>query len=91
MNTEVGRIATLLKGKNENEGKNLLQRLWGNSNAVRRKTLGLEGTPLQIKLSKFALLLFALAIFLAIIVFSVNKVCIDTVPVIWIPSLTHCS
>jgi Na+-exporting ATPase len=30
------------------------------------------GTPLQVKLSKFALLLFALAILLAIIVFSVN-------------------
>jgi Cation transport ATPase len=35
--------------------------------------LGLVGTPLQVKLSKFALLLFGLAILLAIIVFSVNK------------------
>lgn len=33
--------------------------------------LGLIGSPLQVKLSKFALLLFALAILLAIIVFSV--------------------
>jgi potassium/sodium efflux P-type ATPase len=38
-----------------------------------KNTLGLVGTPLQVTLSKFAILLFGLAILLAIIVFSVNK------------------
>ncbi|KAK9451274.1 fungal-type potassium/sodium efflux P-type ATPase [Limtongia smithiae] len=38
-----------------------------------KNMLGLIGTPLQVKLSKFALLLFALAILLAIIVFSASK------------------
>lgn len=71
MLTEVGKIATLLQDKptsNDDKGvKSLLKRfkkrLW--------HALGLVGSPLQVKLSKFALLLFALAILLAIIVFSV--------------------
>lgn len=74
MLTEVGKIATLLQDKKSSASNNkglpaLLRRfksrLW--------HALGLVGSPLQVKLSKFALLLFALAILLALIVFSVAK------------------
>lgn len=47
-------------------------RAFGRVKTFLANILGLVGTPLQVKLSKFALLLFALAILLAIIVFSVN-------------------
>ena len=73
MLTEVGKIATLLQDKkhsNESKGLNVMMRrfksrVW--------HALGLVGSPLQVKLSKFALLLFGLAILLALIVFSVAK------------------
>ena len=75
MDTEIGQIAKLLADKSQHESRNrgLVQR-WASKfvNAV-KSGLGLEGTPLQVKLSKFALLLFALAILLAIIVFSANS------------------
>lgn len=77
MVTEVGKIADLLRS---NRGKSLATRESQSAIrklAVRAKNglivlLGLDGTPLQVSLSKFALLLFALAILLAIIVFSVS-------------------
>ncbi|KAL4933047.1 putative potassium/sodium P-type ATPase [Aspergillus undulatus] len=72
MNTEVGKIAQLLQDKVEHDGANIIVRLYRRVMATVKNILGLVGTPLQVKLSKFALLLFALAVLLAIIVFSVN-------------------
>ncbi|KAI0872417.1 hypothetical protein GGS24DRAFT_16489 [Hypoxylon argillaceum] len=79
MNTEVGRIAELLRANSKPKGENLS---WFTSYMQRvkmgtRSILGLDGTPLQVKLSKFALLLFGLAILLAIIVFSANRFEVD--------------
>ncbi|KAJ5644539.1 ATPase P-type K/Mg/Cd/Cu/Zn/Na/Ca/Na/H-transporter [Penicillium longicatenatum] len=71
MNTEVGKIAQLLQHQ-DSEGKKVHSRVLDSVISSAKKILGLVGTPLQVKLSKFALLLFALAILLAIIVFSVN-------------------
>ncbi|KAI0008344.1 potassium/sodium eff [Xylariaceae sp. FL0662B] len=78
MATEVGKIAELLRA-NPNSGEDLspLAAYWRRVKAGTRSILGLDGTPLQIKLSKFALLLFALAILLAIIVFSTSRWHID--------------
>ncbi|KAL2844729.1 hypothetical protein BJY01DRAFT_185514 [Aspergillus pseudoustus] len=73
MMTEVGKIAQLLQDKVEHDGSNLVVRLFRRFLATVKNILGLVGTPLQVKLSKFALLLFALAVLLAIIVFSVNE------------------
>lgn len=74
MQTEVGQIAELLRrSKQQYEGKTALGRIALKSYRTTRSILGLEGTPLQVTLSKFALLLFAFAILLAIIVFSVSK------------------
>ncbi|KAL5047665.1 hypothetical protein BDW71DRAFT_206410 [Aspergillus fruticulosus] len=73
MNTEVGKIAQLLQDKAEHEGSNVFVHLFRRLVATVKSILGLVGTPLQVKLSKFALLLFALAILLAVIVFSVNE------------------
>ncbi|KAJ5648638.1 ATPaseP-typeK/Mg/Cd/Cu/Zn/Na/Ca/Na/H-transporter [Penicillium lividum] len=70
MNTEVGKIARLLQ--DQNDQGNMHFRFLNRVMISMKKILGLVGTPLQIKLSKFALLLFALAILLDIIVFSVN-------------------
>ncbi|KAI5206022.1 Na(+)/Li(+)-exporting P-type ATPase [Aureobasidium subglaciale] len=78
MNTEIGKIAQLLRDKKGHEGSSSFF-----SRAARRvlhgikSALGLIGTPLQVKLSYFALLLFALAILLAIIVFSTSLWDID--------------
>ncbi|KAJ5306033.1 hypothetical protein N7508_005048 [Penicillium antarcticum] len=72
MNTEVGRIAQLLQTKSDLGDSGPLLRVWKRVKLSVMNMLGLVGTPLQVKLSKFALLLFALAILLAIIVFSVN-------------------
>ncbi|TWU77298.1 hypothetical protein ED733_004357 [Metarhizium rileyi] len=73
MSTEVGQIAELLrKKKKEAKGSNAVSKALFSTYQTIRRILGLEGTPLQVTLSKFALLLFALAILLAIIVFSVN-------------------
>jgi Na+-exporting ATPase len=73
MNTEVGKIAQLLQAQPSDGGDSGSVRVMKKVKAFFMNILGLVGTPLQVKLSKFALLLFALAILLAIIVFSVNK------------------
>jgi Na+-exporting ATPase len=72
MNTEVGKIAQLLQENGSTRDGRPLMRVLQRVKSSGAKLLGLVGTPLQVKLSKFALLLFALAILLAIIVFSVN-------------------
>jgi len=74
MNTQVGRIAELLRGKEEREGGRF-ERFLRKAQRSGKNILGLVGTPLQVKLSKFALVLFGFAILLAIIVFSAAKVC----------------
>jgi Na+-exporting ATPase len=71
MNTEVGKIAALLQAKKQSTSSTpfvirFAKRFWYGV----KSALGLIGSPLQVSLSKFALLLFALAILLAIIVFS---------------------
>lgn len=74
METEVGQIAELLrKTKNDNTGRSATGKIVFKAYQSMRNILGLEGTPLQVTLSKFALLLFAFAILLAVIVFSANK------------------
>ncbi|KAJ3556363.1 hypothetical protein NPX13_g10152 [Xylaria arbuscula] len=79
MNTEVGRIAELLRTNSKPKGEDVswLASYWQRVKMGTRSVLGLDGTPLQVKLSKFALLLFALAILLAIIVFAANRFDID--------------
>ncbi|VBB80618.1 Putative type IID cation-transporting ATPase [Podospora comata] len=80
MNTEVGKIAELLRttrGKTVDEDSSMVKKIWTKFRNGLRVILGLDGTPLQVTLSKFALLLFGLAIMLAIIVFSVSKFNID--------------
>lgn len=72
METEVGKIAQLLQEQDNTRNLNPLARVLYRVKSSIVGILGLVGTPLQVKLSKFALLLFALAILLAIIVFSVN-------------------
>ncbi|KAH8776558.1 hypothetical protein F5883DRAFT_249146 [Diaporthe sp. PMI_573] len=78
MATEVGKIAGLLRqGKKSSEGKEGIAKMIHLTKEKIRVLLGLDGTPLQVSLSKFALLLFALAITLAIIVFSVSRFNVD--------------
>jgi magnesium-transporting ATPase (P-type) len=74
MQTEVGKIAHMLRQKDDGPKDSSMlvkirNKIWSGIKTI----LGLVGTPLQISLSKFALLLFGLAILLAIIVFSANK------------------
>lgn len=79
MDTEVGQIATMLRQKKDDKAQSqgfFAKLLWRFVNGV-KTILGLVGTPLQITLSKFALLLFGLAILLAIIVFSASKWDVD--------------
>lgn len=75
MNTEVGKIAAMLRQKKESsvQSQNFFLRIGQRIASGLKTILGLIGTPLQITLSKFALLLFGLAILLAIIVFSASK------------------
>ncbi|PGG95833.1 potassium/sodium efflux P-type ATPase, fungal-type [Helicocarpus griseus UAMH5409] len=74
MQTEVGKIAQLLRQQGTGvQGSNFVVRTLIRVKRTLAQILGLVGTPLQVKLSKFALLLFALAITLAIIVFSAAK------------------
>lgn len=78
MATEVGKIAGLLRqAKKSSEGKEGFAKMIHHVKEKIRVLLGLDGTPLQVSLSKFALLLFALAITLAIIVFSVSRFNVD--------------
>lgn len=76
MGTEVGKIALLLRDgrrtTREAEKRPVVRFLVSIRDGM-RVLLGLDGTPLQVTLSKFALLLFALAITLAIIVFSASR------------------
>ena len=81
MHTEVGKIAELLRNNGNSQKKedvsfvrDIVERVKG----FFRVLLGLNGTPLQVSLSKFALLLFGLAILLAIIVFSTSKFEVDS-------------
>jgi Na+-exporting ATPase len=77
MTTEVGKIAGMLSLKTDLEEReqnaSALTKLGRRFVRGVKTILGLTGTPLQITLSKFALLLFGLAILLAIIVFSASK------------------
>jgi len=75
MKTEVGHIASLLRNEGPMAKVSRFRRWYQKFKKTGKSILGLIGTPLQVKLSKFALVLFALAILLAIIVFSANKVC----------------
>ncbi|KAI2627671.1 potassium/sodium eff [Hypoxylon sp. NC1633] len=78
MGTEVGKIAQLLRANpSSSDDVSRLGAYWKRVKASTRSILGLDGTPLQVKLSKFALLLFALAVLLAIIVFSASVWKID--------------
>ena len=75
--SEVGKIGGLMdQNKEENERlaqMPLVKRCAAKTLSSIKTILGLKGTPLVQSLSKFALLLFGLAILLTIIVFSVNK------------------
>jgi Na+-exporting ATPase len=75
METEVGKIAVMLRQKKDHKERNdtFFMKLCRRFVSGVKTILGLVGTPLQITLSKFALLLFGLAILLAIIVFSASK------------------
>lgn len=84
MQTEVGKIAASTGKKTRKPGRSMNYKKYGKTapvkGAARRtwdvigKFLGLtEGTPLQIKLSKLAYVLFGCALLLAIIVFAVNR------------------
>lgn len=78
MNTEIGQIALLLRDKKGHEDTpSFLSRILKRVHHGFKAALGLIGTPLQVKLSYFALLLFTLAILLAVIVFSTKKWEID--------------
>jgi Na+-exporting ATPase len=84
MSTEVGKIAADTTKKPMKAGRSMSYKKHGPAQPIKGlakrtydvvgKFLGLtEGTPLQIKLSKLAYILFGCAIFLAIIVFGVNR------------------
>ncbi|KAI0017376.1 potassium/sodium eff [Xylariomycetidae sp. FL0641] len=84
MATEVGRIAASTAKKQRKAGRSMNYKKYGKRQPIigltRRiydfvgKFLGLtEGTPLQIKLSKLAYMLFGCALVLALIVFAVNQ------------------
>ncbi|KAF6762702.1 sodium transport ATPase [Ephemerocybe angulata] len=74
MNTQIGRIANAISG-NDSLAEEEDTRPWRSRWSDKIQTLtGLKtGTPLQIKLSKLAYFLFACAILLIIIVFSVAR------------------
>ncbi|KOS20408.1 Calcium-transporting ATPase 3 [Escovopsis weberi] len=77
-NTEVGLISELLRNKrrsgvSEDDGRGSLSRACLYVRTTVRSLLGLDGTPLQAQLGKFALCLFALAVLLALIVFSASR------------------
>lgn len=75
MDTQVGKIADLLRKKQDKriENKSNLVKLYYRALDTTKRILGLQGTPLQVTLSKFALLLFAFAVILVIIVFSASR------------------
>ncbi|KJZ77781.1 hypothetical protein HIM_02958 [Hirsutella minnesotensis 3608] len=73
--TEVGQIADMLRReeKRQPQSDSSVRKALSSALQSLRRILGLDGTPLQVTLSKFALFLFGLAIILAVIVFSVSK------------------
>jgi len=73
MKTEMGKIAELLSNKPTKKSSNPFIDFLLKIQRGFKSILGLVGTPMQVKLSKFAILLFGLAILLALIVFSANK------------------
>ncbi|PGH27306.1 potassium/sodium efflux P-type ATPase, fungal-type [Polytolypa hystricis UAMH7299] len=84
MFTEIGKIAKSMQGKKRKQGRSMNRKKYGKMAPVKGgalrtwdaigKFLGLtEGTPLQIKLSKLAYVLFGCALLLAVVVFGVNK------------------
>ncbi|RDA89452.1 hypothetical protein CP532_6120 [Ophiocordyceps camponoti-leonardi (nom. inval.)] len=76
METEVGRIARMLRCRNRHDSNPADACVVRALNSIRRclsSILGLDGTPLQVALSKFALLLFALAFLLICVVFSIHR------------------
>ncbi|EXJ88478.1 potassium/sodium efflux P-type ATPase, fungal-type [Capronia coronata CBS 617.96] len=84
MSTAIGGIAASMQGKRRKPNRSMSRRKYGPLQPVKGgalrtwdavlKFLGLtEGTPLQIKLSKLAYVLFGCALLLAIIVFGVNQ------------------
>ena len=77
MDTEVGRIAAMLRKTKRADAHAGSRKYFWKIYEKCRELLGLTGTPLQVSLSKFALVLFALAILLAIIVFSTAEWEID--------------
>lgn len=84
MSTAIGGIAASMQGKRRKPNRSMSRKKYGPMQPVKGgalrtwdgvlKFLGLtDGTPLQIKLSKLAYVLFGCAILLAIIVFGVNR------------------
>ncbi|KAI1819481.1 hypothetical protein F4861DRAFT_534405 [Xylaria intraflava] len=84
METEVGKIAASSTKRHQKAGRSMNYKKYGKRQPIigltkriydfAGKLLGLtEGTPLQIKLSKLAYVLFGCALVLALIVFGVNK------------------
>lgn len=84
MSTAIGGIAASMQRKRRKPGRSMSRKKYGPFQPVKGgalrtydsvlKFLGLtEGTPLQIKLSKLAYVLFGCALLLAIIVFGVNR------------------
>lgn len=84
MYTEIGKIASSMQGKKRKPNRSMSRKKGGTLQPAKGLTLriwdaigaflGLTvGTPLQIKLSKLAYILFGFAILLAIIVFGVNR------------------
>lgn len=83
MSTQIGQIAAAMargEGAVKNQGVPVWKRAWEKC----AKFLGLrDGTPLQIRLNKFAYLLLFLAIICAIIVFSVAEFDIDNETILY--------
>lgn len=85
MKTQIGNVADQVKPKTDEDTSKLSKAACWRRKLLRpiKGALGLTGTPLQIKLSWFALFLLGLAILLAIIVFSVNLWDLDDETVIY--------
>ncbi|KAK7207128.1 sodium transport ATPase [Myxozyma melibiosi] len=76
-NDDSSSISSTSSSSSSGKAGRTASRVLGKVSDSLKKTLGLVGTPLQVKLSKFAIFLFSLAILLAIIVFSASKWQID--------------
>lgn len=84
MDTEVGKIARMLRSqKSVAEGTSTMMRALAWLKRKGSSILGFDGTPLQNKLSKFALLLFGFAILLVLIVFAASRFELDGQEVIY--------